>query len=345
MKVVISCFAGAKVGKLVFCNRDLCYRMPHYSPNDEPRAFHAYPAAYSYFCRNFHVMIKSMTGYGKATAEFGSKKINCEIRTLNSKGLDAMVKTSSLYREKEHEIRAVVSEKLLRGKVEVALYIETAEGEKQTEINIPLAQQYHRQLKELAEAIDSDSEDYLALVLRMPDVMTSEKAELTDEEWKVAQQVLQEAITHLNGFREQEGKHLEKDLVQRVETINSLCKRIEALAGERAEKVREKLVEALKQLSEREQPDPNRFEQELIYYLEKLDITEELVRLKGHTTYFVETLAEDAGQGKKLGFIAQEIGREINTIGSKANHAEIQRLVVQMKDELEKIKEQNLNIL
>lgn len=290
-------------------------------------------------------MIKSMTGYGKATAEFGSKKISCEIKSLNSKGLDAMVKTSSLYREKEHDIRAVVSEKLMRGKVEVALYLESAEGEKQTEINIPLAQQYHRQLQELARAIESKPADYLPLVLRMPDVMTSEKAELTDEEWTVAQQVLSQAIAHLNGFREQEGKHLESDLVNRVESINSLCKDVEALAGERAEKVRERLSEALKQLAEREQPDANRFEQELIYYLEKLDITEELVRLKGHTAYFVDTLGEEAGQGKKLGFIAQEIGREINTIGSKANHADIQRLVVQMKDELEKIKEQNLNIL
>lgn len=290
-------------------------------------------------------MIKSMTGYGKASAEFGSKKITAEIKSLNSKGLDASVKVSGIYREKELEIRGLVSEKLIRGKVDVALYTESADGEKNTDVNLALGRQYHAQLKSLAEAIGSEPADYLSLVVKMPDVFTSEKPELSEEEWLVAKGVLDEAMRAFEEFRTQEGSHLEQDLSQRITSITSLKDQVGEFAGERAAKVREKLSEALKQLSEREQPDPNRFEQELIYYLEKLDITEELVRLDGHMRYFLETMADDAGQGKKLGFIGQELGREINTIGSKANHAEIQHLVVQMKDELEKIKEQILNIM
>ena len=290
-------------------------------------------------------MIKSMTGYGKASAEFGSKKITAEIKSLNSKGLDASVKVSGIYREKELEIRGLVSEKLIRGKVDVALYTESADGEKNTDVNLALGRQYHAQLKSLAEAIGSEPSDYLSLVVKMPDVFTSEKPELSEEEWQVAKGVLDEAMRAFEEFRAQEGSHLEQDLRQRITSITALKDQVGEFAGERAAKVREKLADALKQLSEREQPDPNRFEQELIYYLEKLDTTEELVRLDGHMRYFLETLGEDAGQGKKLGFIGQELGREINTIGSKANHAEIQHLVVQMKDELEKIKEQILNIM
>lgn len=290
-------------------------------------------------------MIKSMTGYGKSTAEFGSKKITAEIKSLNSKGLDASLKTSTIYREKELELRGAISEQLNRGKVDVALYTESATGERNTEVNLELGRQYHTQLKALAEAIGSEPVEYLSLILRMPDVFTSEKQELSDEEWLVAEKVLNEAFAEIDASRSREGSHLEQDLRQRVSNIVSLKGEVEKWAGERAQKVREKLTEALKQLEDREHTDENRFEQELIYYLEKLDITEEIVRLEGHAKYFLETMDEPAGQGKKLGFICQEIGREINTIGSKANHAEIQKLVVQMKDELEKIKEQVLNIL
>lgn len=286
-----------------------------------------------------------MTGYGRASAAFGSRKITAEIKSLNSKGLDASVKTGSLYREKELEIRGVISEKLIRGKVDLALFSESTETEKRTEVNIPLGKQYYDQLKKLADAIGTEPADYLSLIVKMPDIFSSEKPDLSEEEWAVASEVLTEAIKELDDFREQEGRHLEQDLRTRIETIDTLKDRIAEHAGERAVRVREKLAEALKQLEEREHTDENRFEQELIYYLEKLDITEELVRLKGHNSYFLETLDEAPGQGKKLGFICQEIGREINTIGSKANHTEMQRYVVEMKDELEKIKEQILNIM
>lgn len=285
-----------------------------------------------------------MTGYGRASADFGSKKIVAEVKSLNSKGLDASIKVASLYREKEAEIRSLVSEKLIRGKVDLTLFYESAEEEKRTEINIGLGKQYFNQLKSLADAIGIEPADYLSLIVRMPDVFTSEKPELDDEEWRTAFDVVADAVDQLNAFRDQEGRHLEQDLKQRVITIESLKEKIAALAGDRAKGVREKLSEALKQIDERD-IDENRYEQELIYYLEKLDITEELVRLSGHCGYFLEVLAEDPGQGKKLGFICQEIGREINTIGSKANHTEIQRYVVEMKDELEKIKEQILNIM
>ncbi len=290
-------------------------------------------------------MIKSMTGYGRSSAEFGSKKITAEIKSLNSKGLDASVKSSSLYREREAEIRSMVSEKLVRGKIDLAIFSESTEEEKRTEINVILGKQYYEQLKTLADAIGTEPADYFSLILRMPDIFNSEKPELTDEEWAVAQKVMSDAIHQLDEFRNQEGSYLEKDLRQRIDSIEQLQHKIAEHAGDRAVRVREKLAEALKQISDRELADENRFEQELIYYLEKLDITEELVRLKGHCSYFVETLNEAPGQGKKLGFICQEIGREINTIGSKANHTEIQRFVVEMKDELEKIKEQILNIM
>ncbi len=290
-------------------------------------------------------MINSMTGYGRASADFGSKKIVAEIKSLNSKGLDASIKVASLYREKEAEIRSMISEKIVRGKVDLTLFYESAEEEKRTEINVSLGKQYYAQLKSLADAIGTEPADYFSLILRMPDIFSSEKAELTDEEWAVAQQVLADAIQQLEEFRNQEGSYLEKDLRQRIDTIEQLKNKIAERAGDRTIRVREKLAEALKQLSDHEMADENRYEQELIYYLEKLDITEELVRLQGHCVFFLEVLDGEPGQGKKLGFICQEIGREINTIGSKANHSEIQRYVVEMKDELEKIKEQILNIM
>lgn len=289
-------------------------------------------------------MINSMTGYGRASADFGSKKIVAEIKSLNSKGLDASIKVASLYREKEAEIRSMISEKIVRGKVDLTLFYESAEEEKRTEINVSLGKQYYAQLKSLADAIGVEPADYLSLIVRMPDVFSSEKPELDDQEWQTALGVIAKAVTQLNDFRRQEGNHLKQDLNHRIATIELLKEKIVALANDRTRGVREKLSEALKQIEERDF-DENRYEQELIYYLEKLDITEELVRLQGHCVFFLEVLDGEPGQGKKLGFICQEIGREINTIGSKANHSEIQRYVVEMKDELEKIKEQILNIM
>lgn len=290
-------------------------------------------------------MIKSMTGYGKASAQFGAKKITAEIKALNSKGLDAMIKTSSLYREKEAELRGLLSEKVIRGKVDLVLFAESDEEKPQAEINIELARDYHRQLQELADATGTAPVDFISLIMRMPDILNSRRQELSEEEWKVAQVVVAEALKSFDAFRMQEGGHLESDLLLRIANIQSLQKEIEAQAGDRIELVKSRLKEALASIEDNSRVDQNRFEQELIYYLEKFDITEELVRLQNHCNYFKETLNETAGQGKKLGFISQEIGREINTLGSKANHAGIQRLVVQMKDELEKIKEQVLNIM
>lgn len=286
-----------------------------------------------------------MTGYGKASVEVNQKKITVEIKSLNSKGLDASIKTSSLFREKEHDIRRVIGAAMVRGKVEVALYTESLVEEQRNVLNQELGQQYYQQLKSLGQAIDNPPTDYLSIIVRMPDMYAAEKQELSAEEWAAAQQVLNEAIVNHDAFRIQEGQHLQEDLVDRIATIEGLKEQIASLAADRKESVRTKLTEALAQIEDRDRVDDNRFEQELIYYLEKLDITEELVRLKGHCNYFIETIADESGQGKKLGFIVQEIGREINTIGSKANHVEIQRFVVQMKDELEKIKEQILNIL
>lgn len=286
-----------------------------------------------------------MTGYGKASAEVNQKKITVEIKSLNSKGLDASIKTSSLFREKEHDIRKVIGAAMIRGKIEVALYTESLEEEQRNVLNQELGQKYYEQLSTLAQSIGNPPTDYLSIIVRMPDMYAAEKQELNEDEWAVAQQVLNEAIKNHDAFRLQEGEYLQTDLASRIATIEELKERVAALAADRAVGVRTKLTDALSQIVERERADDNRFEQELIYYLEKLDITEELVRLKGHCNYFIETIAEEAGQGKKLGFIGQEIGREINTIGSKANHVEIQRFVVQMKDELEKIKEQILNIL
>lgn len=290
-------------------------------------------------------MIKSMTGFGKASAQFGTKKITAEIKSLNSKGLDTMIKTSSLYREKEAEIRGLISEKVIRGKVDLALFAESDEEKPQAEINIDLARDYHRQLQELAKATSTTPVDFLSLIMRMPDILSSRRQELSNDEWEVARTVIADAVAAFDAFRMQEGGHLEADLLLRISNIQSLQEKIESQAGDRIELVKARLKDALDALDDNTRVDQNRFEQELIYYLEKFDITEELVRLQNHCNYFKETLNEPAGQGKKLGFISQEIGREINTLGSKANHAGIQRLVVQMKDELEKIKEQVLNIM
>ena len=288
-------------------------------------------------------MIRSMTGFGKASREFQHKKINVEVRSLNSKQLDLNTRISGYYREKEHAYRGIAGKAIVRGKSELSIYVENNAEQPKAVINQELAQNYYQDLKNLANSINESNTSLLSQVLRMPDVMKTERSETEKEEWGIVEQTIDEALVKFNEFRAQEGEKLGEDFKFRLSTILKLLKNIEVLEGNRMKKVKERLTTNLDAL--KIEVDQNRFEQELIYYLEKFDITEEKVRLRAHCEYFIETMNEKEAQGKKLGFISQELGREINTIGSKANHSEIQKLVVQMKDELEKIKEQVLNVL
>lgn len=292
-------------------------------------------------------MIQSMTGYGKAIAELSDKKVNVEIKSLNSKALDLNTRIAPLYREKEMEIRNEVSKTLERGKVDFSLWIEKKDAtEAAVTINQGLLKSYHDQITDTATNLNiSLPTDWFSTLLRMPEVMSKpEVQELTEEEWSVVYATIQEAISQLVDFRKQEGQALEKKLRQNIQRIQELQKEVEPYEKERVDKVRERIVDALEKTIEVDY-DKNRLEQELIYYIEKLDINEEKQRLTNHLKYYINTLESGSGQGKKLGFIAQEIGREINTMGSKSNHAEMQKIVVQMKDELEQIKEQILNVL
>ena len=291
-------------------------------------------------------MIQSMTGYGKATVTFGDKKINVEIKSLNSKALDLSTRIAPLYREKEMEIRNRIAKVLERGKVDFSLWIEKEAGESATPINAALVENYYKQINAIAEAYHIPvPEDWFATLLRMPDVLTRvEVQELSEEEWSVASQAIDEALQHLVDFRKQEGAALEKKFREKVDNIERLLHSLETYEIERVAKIRERITDALEKTIQKDY-DKNRLEQELIYYIEKLDINEEKQRLANHLNYFRETLDNGHGQGKKLGFIAQEMGREINTTGSKSNHALMQNIVVQMKDELEQIKEQVLNVM
>ena len=291
-------------------------------------------------------MIQSMTGYGKATVTFGDKKINVEIKSLNSKALDLSTRIAPLYREKEMEIRNRIAKTLERGKVDFSLWIEKEAGESATPINAALVENYYKQINAIAEAYHIPApEDWFATLLRMPDVLTRvEVQELSEEEWSVASQAIDEALQHLVDFRKQEGAALEKKFREKVDNIERLLHSLETYEIERVAKIRERITDALEKTIQKDY-DKNRLEQELIYYIEKLDINEEKQRLANHLNYFRETLDNGHGQGKKLGFIAQEMGREINTTGSKSNHALMQNIVVQMKDELEQIKEQVLNVM
>ena len=292
-------------------------------------------------------MIQSMTGYGKATVAFGDKKINVEIKSLNSKAMDLSTRIAPLYREKEIEIRNMISKSLERGKVDFSLWIEKEVSDTAAQINIGLAQSYDKQMRTLAEALGYTypPTDYMSTLLRMPDIMSKDDAqELSEEEWEAVRKVVEEAIAHLVDFRKQEGAALEKKFNEKIDNIERLLKSIEPYETERVTKIRERITDALEKTINVDY-DKNRLEQELIYYIEKLDINEEKQRLANHLKYFRETMAGGHGQGKKLGFIAQEMGREINTTGSKSNHAEMQNIVVQMKDELEQIKEQVLNVM
>jgi len=291
-------------------------------------------------------MILSMTGYGKAVAAYKDKKIHVEVKSLNSKALDLSARIAPLYREKEMEMRQMVTRALVRGKVDLSVWIERDTGVEATPINMELVDYYHQQIALISkEEGIPEPEDWMGTLLKMPDVMTKTTAEvLEDEEWVAVKQALEQALDDITAFRRQEGAALQRKFEEKIANISALLAAIEPFEHERVEKIRTRIVEGLKNIPEAEY-DKNRLEQELIYYIEKLDISEEKQRLTNHLKYFRETMNEEAGQGKKLGFIAQEMGREINTTGSKSNHAEMQNIVVKMKDELEQIKEQVLNAL
>lgn len=291
-------------------------------------------------------MILSMTGYGKAIATYKGKKINVEVKSLNSKSLDLSTRIAPLYREKEMEIRQTVAQVLERGKIDFAIWIEQDASLNAAPINAVLVEDYYRQLKQIsAQTGIPEPQDWYATLLRLPDVTAKTEAEqLGDEEWAVARQTIDEALEHLVNFRKQEGAALEKKFNEKVDNIEAYLHSIEPYEQSRVPKIRETILKGLQQIPEAEY-SKNRLEQELIYYIEKLDISEEKQRLSNHLKYFRETMKENRPVGKKLGFIAQEMGREINTTGSKSNQAEMQKIVVKMKDELEQIKEQVLNAL
>ena len=285
-------------------------------------------------------MIVSMTGFGKSVLQLPSKKITIEIKSLNSKNLDLNVRTPSLYREKELGIRKMIASKLVRGKVDFNLYLEITGEETSTQINKTVTNQYMKQLKNV---VDGNPMDLLKMAIRMPDAVTTERDEIDEDEWKTIENEIKNALDKIAKYRAEEGKALEDDLKLRVNNISELLGDVIKMNPERIEGVRERLLKGVVDLKEKY--DENRFEQELVYYIEKFDITEEKVRLSNHLEYFIKSINSSDSNGKKLGFIGQEMGREINTIGSKSNYAPMQKLVVQMKDELEKVKEQLLNVL
>lgn len=292
-------------------------------------------------------MIQSMTGYGKATAELSDKKINVEIKSLNSKAMDLSTRIAPLYREKEIEIRNEIAKALERGKVDFSLWIDKKEAcELVTPINQDVVVAYYERIRTISETTGIPApEDWFSTLLRMPDVMTkNDIQELSEEEWKAVHATVLQAIRNLVDFRIQEGAALEKKFREKISNIAKLLASVDPYEKERVEKIKERITDALEKTISVDY-DKNRLEQELIYYIEKLDINEEKQRLSNHLKYFINTMEDGSGQGKKLGFIAQEMGREINTLGSKSNHAEMQKIVVQMKDELEQIKEQVLNVM
>ena len=286
-------------------------------------------------------MILSMTGFGKASLQLATKKITVEVKSLNSKGLDLNTRMPSVYRENELALRNLLAQKLERGKVDFSLYVEVTGEETSSKINAPIVKAYMAQMKAILP--DANETELMKMAVRMPDAMKTEREEMDPNEWKQIQTVIDEAIENMMSFRTSEGASLEKEFTLRIENIRSYMNQALALDPERVTAIKERLQTAIDEL--KVNVDTNRFEQELIYYLEKLDITEEKVRLTNHLDYFLQTLNGSEANGRKLGFITQEMGREINTMGSKSNHAEMQKLVVMMKDELEKIKEQVLNVL
>lgn len=287
-----------------------------------------------------------MTGFGKATCEFGNKKIVVEIKSLNSKQLDLSTRISGLYREKDIEVRNELSQKLERGKIDFALYVDNSGKESVTLINQTVIESYYQQIKTLSENIGIEvPSNWFDVLLRLPDAMKTETVELDENEWLEIRKTIGLALNQLIAFRIQEGKSLETVFNNKISNIGRLLEETAPYEAERVEKIKERLEENLRALSDKIDYDRNRLEQELIFYIEKLDVNEEKVRLRNHLNYFLETMQHEKSPGKKLGFIAQEIGREVNTLGSKANNSEMQKIVVLMKDELEQIKEQVLNVL
>lgn len=290
-------------------------------------------------------MILSMTGFGKAVVEMNDKKITAEIKSLNSKQLDLTIRIPQQYRECELPLRSLVAAELERGKVDLAITVESNAGTSQSIINKSLAFEYKRQIEDLAQEIGvPEPEDWYSVLLRMPDIMKTEMPDMDDAEKVALNDAVSNAIKELVAFRTQEGNRLELFFKEKIENIQQLLNEVPKYEQERIEKIRGRIVDALEKLKN-EDYDKNRLEQEMIFYIEKLDITEEKLRLQNHLDYFLSTMETGHGQGKKLGFISQEMGREINTLGSKANHAELQRIVVRMKDQLEQIKEQVLNVM
>ncbi len=286
-------------------------------------------------------MIQSMTGFGKATLQLPTKKITVEVKSLNSKGLDLSVRMPSLYREMELGLRNQIALKLERGKVDFSVFIESTAEQTSTKVNVPIVKAYINQLREVYG--DADETELMKMAVRMPDTMKIEREEIDENDWIQIQTVIEEALQNILTFRRDEGASLEKEFQLRIGNIRQYMNDALALDPERVQAIKDRLQTAISEL--KVNVDENRFEQELIYYLEKLDITEEKVRLTNHLDYFLETIKGTEANGRKLGFITQEMGREINTMGSKANHSQMQKLVVMMKDELEKIKEQVLNVL
>jgi uncharacterized protein (TIGR00255 family) len=285
-------------------------------------------------------MIQSMTGFGKSVLQLPNKKISIEIKSLNSKNLDSYVRTPSIYREKELAIRKLLASKLERGKIDFSLFIENSGEEISTQLNKPVVKKY---MKQLHEIVGGNEIELLKMAVRMPEALNTERDEIDEDEWNVIENEIITTLEKINQYRLDEGLALENEFKTRIENIDTLLNEVIAIDPERIIAVRERLLKGVSDLKEK--VDENRFEQELVYYIEKFDITEEKVRLHNHLEYFTKSLNTLDSKGKKLGFIAQEIGREVNTIGSKANYAPMQKLVVQMKDELEKVKEQLLNVL
>ena len=286
-----------------------------------------------------------MTGFGKATGEINQKKVTVEIKSLNSKQADITVRMPSFYKEKELEVRSFLNQKLNRGKIEFNLYVELLGEQSNYQINKEVFEQYYNDLSDLADKLGADKSDIISTISKLPDVLKTEREELDEYEWKLINNIIQQATSQLDEFRKVEGKALCEELNTRISNISNLLVQIDQYEESRLSTIKERINTHLKEVVGEENVNKDRFEQELIYYIEKYDVTEEKTRLRAHCNYFSETMKSSESEGKKLGFISQEIGREINTLGSKANNADMQKLVVQMKDELEKIKEQTLNIL
>ncbi len=298
---------------------------------------------------NSYFMIYSMTGYGKAEDNIGSKSVTVELKSVNSKSFDCNVRTPSYFKAKEMEVRSILSKNLIRGKIELNVNYTALKTEQKYFVNKGLVENYYKDLKEISDSVgieNADKTDFLSIVMQMPDVMLSEKEVLSEEEGERYIELVEKAVVEFNKFRAEEGLYLKKDLKDNIRTIESLLEKVEPFEKERIVTLRERIEKNLESLSDNPSIDENRFQQELIYYIEKLDISEEKIRLKAHCEHFIKTMEDDTiSKGKKLGFIGQEIGREVNTLGSKANHAEMQKIVVFMKDALEKVKEQILNVL